>query len=332
MNPLVFLLLAGAAVAVVAASSSSTEASPKSEDEKLLASAQKMVLLFDLYTAQTRRNLDDEELYSLAKLNADAKGIQLLDREGILSFAKANIPSQTINEFGKVQGMAIPEALAYYRQAFFLPPGTASSHDGADDTGRPVPDIYSVWGGETRLVCEDGGFADACHTGYFQDWFGRSYGHYHDNDSDIDAISSGFLKDLNAAWDAAGPGLLSYIASMASNFPGIGTAISVGVTFLSAVGEGASLENAALASARSAIPSAFRSVYDIGVGLAVKGTFDLDAALTVAMATAISQGAINGDVLNTYNTIKTAYEDAKATGEQIEGGLGTLSGAIKVAI
>lgn len=331
MNPLVFLLLAGAAVAVMASSSSSSE-KPKSEDEKLLASAQKMVMLFDLYTAQTRRNLDDDELYALAKLNADAKGIQLLDREGILSFAKTNIPSQPLHGFDNVQGMAIPEALAYYRQSFFLPPGVASSHDGADDTGRPIPDIYSVWGGETRLVCQDGGFGDACHTGYFQDWFGRSYGHYHDNDSDLDAISSGFMKDLQGAWNAAGPGLLKYIAGMASNFPGIGTVIATGVTFLAAVGEGASLENAALAGARAAIPSALRSVYDIGVGLAVKGTFDLDAALTVAMATAISQGAINGDVLATYNTIKTAYEDAKATGEQIEGGLGTLSGAIKVAI
>ncbi len=332
MNPLVFLLLAGAAVAVVAASSTSAEASPKSEDEKLLASAQKMVLLFDLYTAQTRRNLDDDELYTLAKLNGDAKGIQLLDREGILSIAKAKIPAQALHGFDNVQGDAIPEALAYYRQSFFLPPGAASSHDGADDAGRPIPDIYSVWGGETRLVCQDGGFGDACHTGYFQDWFGRSYGNYHDNDSDIDAISSGFLNDLQVAWSAAGPGLLSAIAGMASNFPGIGTAIAVGVTFLSAVGEGASFENAALAGARAAVPSALRSVYDIGVGLAVKGTFDLDAALTVAMATAISQGAINGDVLATYNTIKTAYEDAKATGEQIEGGLGTLGGAINVAI
>jgi hypothetical protein len=329
VNPVVFLLLAGA-VAAVAVSSQSSK--PVDEEDDLLASSQKMVLLFDLYTAQRRVDLSDDELYALARLNAEAKGITLIDREGVLSIAKVKIASQSLDTFGKVQGMEIPEAVSYYRQAFFLPPGVAKSHDGADDAGRSAPDIYSIWAGETRLVCEDGGFGDACHKGYFQDWFGRSYGAYHDNDSDFEVISSGFLDQLKTVWNAAGSQLLSYIASMASNFPGIGTAVSVGITFVSEVGKGVSLKNAALTSARAAVPSALRSAYDIGVGLATSGKIDIEAALTIAMAAAISQGAIDGEVLAKYNTIKKAYEDAKATGEQLEGGLGSLGTAVDIAI
>lgn len=327
MNPLVFLLLAGAVVAVAASSTSA----PVDKDDELLASSQKMVLLFDLYTAQTRRDLDDTEYLALARLNCKAKGIQLMDDEAILSVAKAKLPSQPLSGFGKVQGQQVPEALGYYRRIFFLPPGTAKSEDGTDDAGRPIPDIYSIWAGEARLVCEDGGFGDACHKGYWQDWFGRSYGWYHDNDSDLEIISSGFLGQLTDVWNAAGNQLVSYIAKMASNFPGIGTAVSVGITFLSEVGKGASLKNAALTSARAAVPSALQSAYDIGVGLAINGSLDIEAALTVAMAAAISQGAIDGEVIAKYNAIKQAYEDAKETGESLEGGLGSLGTAVDIA-
>lgn len=330
MNPLIFLLLAGAVVAVAATAQPSAPA--LDEDAELLASAQKMVLLFDLYTSQNRLSLDDKEILALARLNAKAKGIPLLDDEGILSIAKVKIPSQPLVGFGKVQGAKIPDALSYYRCAFFLPPGAAKSQDGADDNGRPIPDLYSVWAYEDRLVCEDGGFGDACHQGYWQDWFGRTYGWYHDNDSDLDAISSGFLKDLKDVWSAAGSQLVSYFAKMASNFPGIGTAVSVGITFLSEVGKGASFKNAALTSARAAIPSALQGAYDVGVGLAVNGELDLEQALTVAMAAAISQGAIDGEVIAKYNAIKQAYEDTKAAGEQIEGGLGSLGTAVNIAV
>jgi hypothetical protein len=338
MNPtaLVLLLLGGAAAVAVAAASSSpsTTDEPKPSDDDLLSSAERMVLLFDLYTAQNLSQLDDDELWTLAQLNTEAKGLPLIDREGVISVARAVVPSQPLAGIGQVQGISIPGALKTYRMYFFLPPGAAMAGDVPIVTKeylkRPIPDIYSVWAGETRLVCNDGGFGDACHDGYYEDWFGRIYGTFKDETSDFDAISKGILKDLKVVWQNAGPELLKYIAQMASNYPGIGTVVATGVTFLASVGQGMSVENAALAGARAAVPSALRSVYDIGVGLAVNGSLDVKAALTVAMAAAISQGVISGDVLEKYNTIKAAYESAKATGETIEGGLGSLSTAVNV--
>jgi hypothetical protein len=336
MNPtaLVLLLLGGAAVAVAASSGTSSPPKPSSDDD-LVSSAERMVLLFDMYTAQTLSQLDDEELWTLAKLNTEAKGLPLPSREGVISVARVKVPSQPLDTLGRVQGMSLPGALKTYRMYYFLPPGAAMAGDVTEVTkeylARPVPDIYSVWAGETRLVCNDGGFGDSCHDGYYEDWFGRIYGTFKDNTSDLEAIGQGVLKDLKVVWENAGPALLKYVAQMASNFPGIGTVVASGVTFLSAVGQGMSVENAALASARAAVPSALRSVYDIGVGLAANGTLDVKAVLTVAMAAAISQGVITGDVLEKYNTIKAAYESAKATGETIEGGLGSLSAAVNVA-
>jgi hypothetical protein len=337
MNPtaLLLLLFGGAAVAAVAASSGSAEAAPTSGDDELLVSAQKMVLLFNLYSAQTLSDLDDNEIWTLAQLNAKAKKLPLIAREAVISVARVKVPSTPLDTFGRVQGDSIPTALKQYRMQFFLPPGAAMAGDVTEVTDEylalPVPDIYSVWAGETRLVCTDGGFGDACHHGYFEDWFGRIYGTFEDNSSDLEVIGEGFLKDLKAVWNNAGPMLLSYIAGMASNFPGVGTVIATGVTFLSAVGQGESIENAALAGARAAIPSALRGAYDIGVGLATRGELDVEAALTVAMAAAISQGVVTGDVLEKYNTIKAAYEDAKDAGVQVSDGLGGLGTAIHVA-
>jgi hypothetical protein len=60
----------------------------------------------------------------------------------------------------------------------------------------------------------------------------------------------------------------------------------------------------------------------LGVGLATQGELDVEAALKVAMAMAISEGVISGDVLEKYQTIKSAYEDAREIGAGIDG-LGT---------
>ncbi len=124
-SALAILLLGGAAVAVVASSSSPSKAEP--EDDELVRSAQEMVLLFNLYTAQTLHELDDDELYALAKLNTTAKHQPLtLDKAGVAALARAQIPSVPLAGIGNVQGISIPAAVRLYRTTLFLPPGAAA--------------------------------------------------------------------------------------------------------------------------------------------------------------------------------------------------------------
>lgn len=305
MNGVLALLGLGTLGLVAVAASSSA---PKSNDP-LVIDAEAMVRIFELYSRK-RTELNSTELLELARFNLESKGLRY--------------PASSAD---------FPDEYSFFR-AMWLPP-SANSQVG--------PDAFSVWGDYNSIYCNQymaGGFSGtgnagppSCMAGYVIDFFGRRIGNYSApnvvmGDSDLRVIVEGYYGDLADAWEAAGPDAVKAIASAASNYPGIGTAIASAVTFLQAIGEGASLKDATLEAGRAAVPSALRAAYDVGIGLAVDGKLDYKSALKVAMALAISQGVITGDVLDRYNTIKAAYEDAQSVGAGLEG-LGT---AVDVAV
>jgi hypothetical protein len=158
-----------------------------------------------------------------------------------------------------------------------------------------------------------------CHKGYYVDYFGRRIGDFYASNvvkgrSDLQVIAEGFYGNISSIWEEAGPEILRQVASVASNYPGVGTVVAVGASFLAEVGEGASLGDASLAAARSAIPSALTAVYDIGVGLATQGNLNYEAAMKIALATAISESGLDGAVLQKMRTIKDGYDTARAIG------------------
>jgi hypothetical protein len=245
-----------------------------------------MVDIFNFYTTR-RTSLTSAELDKLARLNASAKGIPYQTYTDVVHEIQGLVAA------GKVEESAITPNVVFglYRSRMFLPPGIP------DNNGKP--DMFSVWAGsEPELIC----------TQYFVT---------HDC-SDMTAIFEGVAEQFSDAWDSVGREVVHEVASVASNYPGIGTAISVAITALEQLGQGASLSDAALAAGRSAIPSVYRAAYDIGVGIVIDGKVPYDDLADVAMAAAISSGAVSGDVLERYNTIMTAYNDAKSTFEGVQ--------------
>jgi hypothetical protein len=264
-----------------------------------------MVRIYELYSRK-RSQLTQAELDELGSINAASKGLTYLP---LVQFANQWPDPDDIGGLHKA-----------WRQSFFLPPGVST------ETG---PDAFSAWGDNDTLVCTEYMLGNSCHKGYYIDWFFRPIGSYYSDNlvkgqSDLEDIGKGFYKDFKEV----GPEFLKAVAKVASNYPGIGTAIASAATFLVQVGAGASVEDATLAAGRAAVPSALQSAYDVGVGLATRGEIDYQAALDVAMAIAISQGFVTGDVLERYQTIQAAYEDAKEVGAGLEG-LGT---AVNVAV
>lgn len=323
MNPsLLILLAAGAAVAVAVAAGSSSGGG--GGELGIVQSSKDMVDIFEFYSKKMSE-LTPDKLETLGRLNANAKGI----------------PFYTVEEWISM-GNSTPQKWDEYKRNYFLPPGVSTEKG---------PDLFTEWAsydGEFAntvnfftpykpvLVCSEYFITEACAKGVFVDFFGRTIGTFKGNgtvygQSDLWEISKGFGKQFKDLWKSAGGDFLKAVASVASNYPGIGTAVAVGVTFLSEVGSGASLENAALSAGRSAVPSSLQAAYDVGVGLATQGELDYEAALEVAMAAAISQGIVTGDVLERYNQIKQAYDDAKKAGVEVKGGLGGLGTAGKIA-
>lgn len=318
MNPSILILLALGTVAAIAVASS--DGSSKPSGANLVEDARTMRLIFEFYSRKMSE-LSPEELDQLGTLNGEAKGVKYLP---LLEWAQQGITS------GEAAKFETSSAFWYnYRQTFFLPPDV--------DTTKG-PDMFTVWAespdGPTLECTIESPWG--CQQGVYYDWFGRQIGTYQsDNtvhgESDLMVIGKGFGKQFRDIWKAAGGKFVKSIAEIASNYPGIGTAIAAATTFLEQVGSGASLENAALAAGRSAIPSTLRAAYDVGVGLATRQELDIEAALDVAMAAAISQGVVTGDVLERFKAMKQSYDDAKAAGEQIEGGIGTLGTVTDIA-
>lgn len=325
MNPALFILLAGAvAFVAISAGSSSGESSSFVED------AESMTEIFQFYTTKMGE-LSNDELTRLGKLNAAAKGLKYYSVDEWISL-----------------GNNYTTAWNQYKRNYFLPPGVS------DTTG---PDMFSEWASndvvstinwftpstEPNFTCTEyfvGGLGSSesgpCSKGIYTDWFGRQVGTYKGDgtvhgQSDLTFIGRGLLKEFKDLWKASSHDFLQYVASVASNYPGIGTVVAAGVVFLEELGSGASLENAAVAAGRAAVPSALRSAYDVGVGLATTGDLDVEKALGVAMAAAISQGVINGDVLERYNQIKDGYEQAKAAKLEVQSDLKTLNKVVNEA-
>jgi len=325
--------LAGGAAALVVASNSKP---PVPTSDELVESSRKTVRVFELYSTPMW-NLTDDDMVELAKLNAEAKGI----------------PYKTLQEFSDAREMGSgPVPFPYdYQRLYFLPPGASQ------DTG---PDSFTAWAdspwptgnshnqyrptyqgsfidctkfqgeryGGSRVRNPSGASAEDCYEGTLRDFFWRQVGTFKGDEnygkSDLEVMLSGYAEGFKDIWSAVGGDVLKTTADIASNFPGIGTAVAAGATFLEAIGSGKSLEVASLAAARGAVPSTMRAVYDIGVGLATQGSLDVEAVMSIAMAAAIQQGAISGDVLEKYNQIKSAYEDAKAAGVEISDDLNHL--------
>ena len=318
MNPaLVILLLGGAVLAAAAASSSSSAAGPKSP---LVQDAEAMVRIFDLYS-RGMGTLSDAELEELAKLNAASKGETYTDP---VSFGKLAKDSSGKNLFETSDTFFFHEAWGSYNQRYYLPPGV--------NTDIKKPDTFSAWIADEWppfLKCTlsyQVGYDSVCGKGIIFDGFFRAIGTYDDPNagvvrgkSELMDIGEGLAEDFKSAI----PAVLRAVASVASNYPGIGTAIASGATFLAEVGSGASLENAAIASAKAAVPSSLQGAYDVGVGLATTGELDVKQALTVCLALAISEGAIDGVIIERFETMKKAYNDVK-------GGAQVLTGSIDV--
>lgn len=315
MSPALLALLGLGTIGIIAVAASSGHASGGVSG--LVQDSEEMSRIFELYSHK-RTELTGAELDELAKLNGKAKGV------AFQTFAEWMYSHTSEYDSGTSALM--------WRQTFFLPPGVNP------DTG---PDMFSVWADYAGVNCTQymaggPGGSGICMDGTAVDWFGRAIGHYHQDNvvqgtSDLEAIGKGYYRDFKKIWDAAGHEFVKEIASVASNYPGIGTVVASAVTFLEAVGSGASIEDATVAAGRAAIPSSLRAAYDVGVGLAVNGELDVKAALSVAMAAAISSGAIAGDVLEKYNTMKKAYDDAQAVKGNLDTGLGTLGNAVEVA-
>lgn len=319
----------------MAVASSGDSKSAGTDSGGLVDDARAMRSIFETYSRKMA-TLTMAELDQLGQLNADAKGIAFKTQ---VDWAKEFL--------AQVQSGTRPESDAdfiwdEYKQLYYLPPGVST------EVG---PDMFSEWSYSDRpdfkssngwgvnngpfFKCEiDSPWG--CQRGSFYDWFGRKVGTYQSDNtvhgvSDLMLIGQGLGKQFRDLWKAAGGDFVKAIADIASNYPGIGTAVAAAATFLEAVGSGASLENAALAAGRSAVPSTMRAAYDVGVGLATRQELDIDAALDIAMAAAINQGIVSGDVLERFNSMKKAYEDAKSAGEQIEGGIGTLGTTASIA-
>lgn len=318
MNPLLLILFAGVAVAVAASASggSDSPSGPMSEEDRLLVeSSERLVRIYELYTTPYAK-LTSDEIDELAHLNAEAKGITYVPLEDLAkAYMASGIQKTPLNNF---------KFITAYRRQYWLPPGVN------EEKG---PDVFSGWGqAEPIMVCHQFYVTGECQYGGYYDWFGRLVGaHIGDGtvhgQSDLKVIADGFYDGLTDIWKDAGSDILRGIADVASNYPGIGTVIASGVTFLEAVGSGASLEEASLSAGRAAVPSTLRAAYDVGVGLATKGELDVKAALSVAMAAAISQGVIDGAILEKFETIKSAYEDAS----EVRKNLGHLGTVVNVA-
>lgn len=342
MNPaIVIALLAGAAVVAVAASSPSI---PSKSEPSLVDQAEAMVTIFKYYQKGAGW-LTQEEFENLGRLNAQAKGITYQTQE---EYELAIHDGEGNNLKNTPHWEFYYAAIGMYWRNYYLPPNYEWVEGKADmftawsitptvkeflDSDRKHPPRSTL-----RLECTYryvGGLGTPegegpCGKGKYWDVFYRVVGSLDDpkagtvyGTSDLMAIGEGIVEDFKGAV----PAVLRAIASVASNYPGIGTAIAAGATFLAEVGSGASLDEAALAAGRAAIPSALTGAYDIGVGLATKGELDAAEALKVAMAMAISQGVINGDVLEQFETIKQAYNDY----QEVKGTTLVMQGALELA-
>lgn len=347
MNPTLLLLLAGAGVAVLAVAASS--AASTSGDSELVASSKDMVDIFQFYQKKLYE-LTAEEVDQLGKLNAAAKGVPF-----------RTLPQAMIDWASNPGDKSQADAIGEWKRTYYLPPGVDATKG---------PDLFTAWADTPDgsaayyswmtqhgpyLRCDQsfaGGLvSDACASdpnclanlppapcekGVYLDWFGRQIGTYTGDDtvhgtSDLSVIGKGIYQNFSDLWKAAGNDLLTAVAKVASNYPGIGTAVASGITFLQAVGAGASVENATIAAGRAAVPSTLTSAYDIGVGLATQKGVNVEDALSVAMATAISQGVVSGDVLEYYNSIKDSYDQAKAAGVEAHAELTATGDIISVA-
>lgn len=336
MNPSLLLLLAGgAAVAAVAVSNSKPSAPTTSQ---LVDSSKTVVQIFDLYSRPMSR-LSNEEMVKLGQLIADSKGIPF--------------------EHWPSYGYHPEFDLFDYTHKFFLPPN-ADQNKGPDFfsgwSSTPFEDrhsnndfspLYEPWldcsttqGSRYEQGSTTSGHVPSrpgdCYEGTLRDFFWREIGSFKGDEnygkSEFMVLVDGISAGLQDVWSAVGSDVLKTTADIASNFPGVGTVVAAGATFLEAIGSGESLAVASLAAARGSVPSSLRAAYDIGVGLATQGELDIEAALSVAMASAITSGVIDGDVLEKYNTIKKSYEDAKAAGVEIRDNLGHLQSATSLAV
>lgn len=299
-------------MAAVAVASTSP---PKAQPSGILADAEKMVRIYELYSTKLSQ-LTPAQVEELARYNAEAWGIAY----------------QPVNEFVAARsldpGFDMWGEIWRWRIYFLLPKGTQLAK----------PDIFTEWaGGSVSFICDEEyelvPEPRPCYRGRFVDFFGRLVRDYQmdttvHGQSDLMAIGEGYVRDFKKIWEVAGRDLTSAIASAASNYPGIGTAVASAITFLSEVGSGASIEEASIAAGRAAVPSTLRSAYDVGVGLAVNGELDEKALATLAMSFAISEGVIDGEVLARYNTIKRAYEDSQQAASNLRH---TISQPIELA-
>lgn len=327
MNSTAILLLVGGAAAVTVAAASSTK--PPSAEASLFNDAEQMVKIFNFYST-SYTSLTEAEREELAKLNLAAKG-----ESGFVSavqFGESTKDSLGHNLFETSDSLFWHAAWGTYNRRNYLPPGVSNNIKGPDSFSAWIADGWAPWLNCTqRFVSGLGSTAEGqCGKGTLYDGFFRAIGSIDNPDagvvkgeSDLMAIGEGLADDFKSA----APAVLRGIASVASNYPGIGSAIAVGATFLAEVGEGASLQDASLRAGKAAVPSSLQGAYDVGVGLATTGELDIEKTLTVAMALAISQGAIDGKVLERFETIKQAYNDAK----EVQGNLGTLGTTIDVA-
>lgn len=300
MNTGLLALLGLGTVAAIAAASSK----PSSQKSSVLADAETMVRIYELYSRKLT-SLSPAEQEELATLNGKAWGFEYVP---IGDFVASRVNNPNFDMWSEIWTWRI-----YY----LLPKGTQLGG----------PDVFSAWaGGQTQFVCDEYYTIVSqpypCYRGRFVDFFGRTTGNYQmdltvHGQSDLMAIGEGYVKDFKKIWEVAGKDLTSAIANAASNYPGIGTVIASTVTFLSEVGSGASLEDATIAAGRAAVPSTLRSAYDVGVGLAVNGELDEKALATLAMSFAISEGVIDGEVLERYNEIKRAYNDSKEAADNL---------------
>lgn len=323
----VLVLLGGAAVVAVAASASS--GTPATEGDKLFRDAEQMVKIFNFY-ATSMGQLTDTELQELARLNLKAKGEGKFYTE--VQYGEMVKDSQGKNLFQTSDSVFFHAAWGTYNSRYYLPPGVATDIKEPDAFSAWIADRWPPWLDCTQRFVGGLGSPEGsgrCGKGTLFDGFFRTIGSLDDpnagvvrGESDLMAIGEGLVEDFKGA----APAILRGVASVASNYPGIGTAIAVAATFLAEVSSGAGLEDATLVAGRSAVPSALQGAYDVGVGLALTGEFDVKKTITVAMALAISQGAIDGKVLERFDTIKAAYNDVK----EIQGGVGILDTAVQV--
>lgn len=305
MNPALLILLALGVVGLAMTSGSAP--APATPEDELVANAESMVQIFNFYSRK-HSELSDGEREQLGRLNAAAKGVSWISE---IQWANERGLLTTSNE------LYYHGVWGHYNQTYYLPPNANDSKG---------PDLFTAWLDDWapwfQCTARAGGLGDPnpwCVKGTFRDGFFRLIGTYDVGttvygQSDLMLIGEGLAKQFADLWKVVGPGLLKAVASVASNYPGIGTAISVALTFVAEVGSGASVGHAALESAKAAIPAGIRGVYDLGVGLAETGKLDPEKAATVAMAFAISTGVLDGAISERYEAIKKGFDDAKSVG------------------